>query len=240
MSESDVEATTPQQEQAARAARLAALATLTSGIVHEINAPLERIRRAAETLPQAASDASRTARVAAEIQDEARRCSDFVRGLLRFASVESGAQAELAINDVASRAAELSREFALDHGVHLESELAADPPRVCGCAAELEQVIVNLIHNAVQASDRGGAVWLKTVHDAAGVKIVVRDDGQGLTREELARIFDPFYTTRRAHGGAGLGLSICHAIVHEHRGVIHVASDLGQGTTIAVLLPPAT
>jgi CheY-like chemotaxis protein/anti-sigma regulatory factor (Ser/Thr protein kinase) len=124
-------------------------------------------------------------------------------------------------------------------GVPVELQVQTRPvPPVQGNAAELREVLVNLVHNALDALPNGGIVWLRTAATAGEVLITVADNGMGMPPRVRHRIFDPFYTTK-GQKGSGLGLSIAYTIVARHKGQIEVESDEGQGTTFTVRLPVA-
>jgi signal transduction histidine kinase len=118
-------------------------------------------------------------------------------------------------------------------------QLCEDLPSVLANPTELEQVFVNLISNAIHASEQGGSVRLETVQAGDRVRAIVRDEGCGMTRELVEHAFDPFYTTRLEQGGTGLGLSTCHGIVADHGGTIELDSEERQGTTVIIELPIA-
>jgi signal transduction histidine kinase len=108
-------------------------------------------------------------------------------------------------------------------------------PRVTADADQIQQVLLNLIQNAVQATPRGGNVTLRARQAGGGVEIEVEDTGSGIAPEHRAKIFDPFYTTRPK--GTGLGLFVAHGIVQRHRGAIEVESEVGKGTRFRIQLP---
>jgi signal transduction histidine kinase len=108
---------------------------------------------------------------------------------------------------------------------------------VMGRAVELEQVFVNVIRNAVESKEHGARVTIQLAADPDVARVIVSDDGRGMTDEQQARIFEPFFTARPNRGGTGLGMSIAHGIVARHGGVIRVFSKLHKGTTVVVCLP---
>ena len=112
-------------------------------------------------------------------------------------------------------------------------------PPVLMNATEMEQVFINLLNNAIDASNRGGRVRLRVEACKSAVNVKVQDDGCGMSPEEVQRMFDPFFSRKRAKGGTGLGLSVTHAIVMAHHGTISVISQPGRGTTVKVELPLA-
>lgn len=122
--------------------------------------------------------------------------------------------------------------------VRAELELPRDLPRVSGDAGALNQVFLNLLKNAVEAIDGGGGtVTLRGAQKGDAIVVKIHDDGPGIAPELRDRLFEPFFSTKRAGRGTGLGLSISQRIVQEHGGRIEVESELGQGTTFTVHLP---
>jgi signal transduction histidine kinase len=117
-------------------------------------------------------------------------------------------------------------------------EIPSDLPAVEGDAGALNQVFLNLIKNAAEAlAGRGGSIRVETSVAAGTLKVVVRDDGPGMTPEVQERLFEPFFTTKGANGGTGLGLSICRQIAVRHGGALEVQSQEGQGTVMTLTLP---
>jgi signal transduction histidine kinase len=124
-------------------------------------------------------------------------------------------------------------------GIHLQLNLAEDLPRVPCDPAQIEQVLIALIMNAIDAMPRGGNLWLQTrlSNDEKELEIQVRDDGAGIAPDVLPQIFEPFLTTKESGHGVGLGLAISRGIVERHNGRIEVQSELGRGTTFTITLP---
>jgi two-component system NtrC family sensor kinase len=123
-------------------------------------------------------------------------------------------------------------------GIQLQLDLADLPLLNCD-AAQIEQVLLALVSNAIDAMPRGGNLWLGTRlrADSDEIEIQVRDDGSGIPPDILPRIFEPFLTTKESGHGVGLGLAVSHSIVERHRGKIRVQSEVGRGTTFTVTLP---
>jgi two-component system NtrC family sensor kinase len=126
-------------------------------------------------------------------------------------------------------------------GIHLQLHLAPDLPLVQCDASQIEQVLLALVMNAIDAMPQGGNLWLTTAFckdDAnVNVQIIVRDDGAGISPEILPRLFEPFLTTKEIGRGVGLGLAISRSILERHSGNIEVQSEVGRGTTFTVTLP---
>ena len=119
----------------------------------------------------------------------------------------------------------------------METIFDPDLPEVNGSNDKLKQVFLNMILNARDAMPHGGSLRISTLVEGNAVKIVLADNGIGIPRENLSRIFDAFFTTKGKVSGVGLGLSVSYGIVHQHRGIITVSSSVGEGTTFVVSLP---
>jgi two-component system NtrC family sensor kinase len=216
-------------------------------VAHEINNPLAGIRTYARLLrrqlagaaekPPSGEQLQETDRVLAMVDSEAGRCGDIVRNLLAF-SRQSGARfAEDDLAPVVERCRLLLRHQAEMLNVTLEAQSDPDLPRVVCDAAQVQQVILALAMNALEATPRDGRVSVRACRDGEGVRIVVADTGAGIPAEHLDRIFEPFFTTKEVGKGVGLGLAVVYGIVNRHHGTIDVASEPGHGTTITVRLP---
>lgn len=228
------------EEALRRAERLAAIGTLAAGIAHEINNPLSAIVLSADAALLAGGQSGGDEIVKASLQNiqaGALRCGRIVKSVLQFSRNEVSQKWLDDVGEVVRRAGDMTKRMADVAGVDVRLKIAADLPRVLVNPTEIEQVFVNLITNAVQASQPGDVVEILAERLGDNVKIVVEDRGVGMSDKQAERIFDPFFTTRQATGGTGLGLSISHGIVQEHGGEIHFASKLGVGTAMTVLLP---
>jgi two-component system NtrC family sensor kinase len=218
--------------------RLTSIGTLAAGIAHEINNPLASVVMTAQLLRRRGFDAKTNEMLENLIQD-AKRCGRIVRSVQKFARQEPSEHVSLDLNAVVRAAEELSRTDLRRSGIALSLELDDELPTVMGDKTELEQVVLNLINNAANASQKGQAVVVRTVAANGGARVSIRDDGHGMSPDVKRHIFDPFFTTRGREGGTGLGLSIAHGIVEDHGGTIEIDSEIGQGTTVTVSLPAA-
>lgn len=228
------------RERLRHAERLAAVGTLAAGIAHQINNPLNNILLTAEhALGADGPAAARQRRAALEAcAEEAKRCERIVRGLVAFARGKPGETWTEDANRVLERARELTAACAAQHRATVELELtpAAVPIRASPIA--LEQALVNIIQNAIESRPEA-RVQLRTERCGETVRITVRDDGRGVDGEAIRHLFDPFFTTRAAEGGTGLGLSVAHRIITDHHGTIDIDSRPGEGTLVSVELPLA-
>jgi len=220
--------------------RLVAVGTLSAGIAHEINNPVGSVLASAQYALMVMDDPDGPEKVAEalrNIETEARRCGQIVKSVLQFAREETTERWPLDLNGVAGQARDHSMEMTRRYGATLELALAPDLPEVLANPTEMEQLLANLIRNALQAGGYGIHVVVRTEARPGGVRLAVSDDGPGMPPEVREQIFDPFFTTREASGGTGLGLSMVHGIVSSHGGTIAVHSEPGRGTEIRVDLP---
>lgn len=228
--------------------RLVSLGTLAAGIAHEINNPLAAIQATAQLAQVARSHAHEATaeesealadRTLSKIVEESQRCSRIVRSLLQFARDEPTEKWPLLSTGVASRSIEMVRRDAEEAGVLLEAEFAEKPLGIVGNPIQLEQLLMNLLRNAIQATPPSGRVTLRTGAYGEYVRFAVTDSGCGIDDANLARIFEPFFTTRLEEGGTGLGLSMAHGIAEDHDGRLQVETQVGVGTTVQLDLPLA-
>jgi len=173
------------------------------------------------------------------IASESRRCGELVKNLLTLSRTAPMNVQSTDLRTVIDRCLLLVRHPLELGGIQLHLNLAEDVPRVPCDPAQMEQVFLALIMNAIDAMPRGGNLWIETAlsNDETEIKIQVRDDGAGIAPDVLAQIFEPFLTTKESGHGVGLGLAISRGIVERHHGRIEVESELGRGTTFTVTLP---
>lgn len=223
--------------QLAHADQLATLGQLAAGLAHEIKNPLAGIQGALEVLRDESPDPER-GHLFDEMLDELRRVHSILQRLL-----ESGRPAPLRLvrtdlGRLLTETAELLRPSLRRKRVTLEVDLAPELPEVEVDPAKLRQVLVNLIQNGAEAMDEtGGRIELRAsgFADERAVVVTVADDGPGIPRENLDRLFEPFYTTK--FSGTGLGLAISKSLVEQHGGTIEVTSEPGAGTSFVIVLP---
>lgn len=228
------------RERLRHAERLASVGTLASGIAHQINNPLNNILLTAEhALGEQGAEAPRLCREALIASvEEARRCERIVRGLVAFARGEPGQKWPEDANRVLERARDLTAASAAQHRATVELQLSEGALPIQASPIALEQALVNVIQNAIESRPEA-RVRLRTERRGETVRIAVSDDGRGVDSEVIRHLFDPFFTTRAAEGGTGLGLSVAHRIITDHQGTIDVDSRPGEGTVVSVELPLA-
>jgi two-component system NtrC family sensor kinase len=160
-----------------------------------------------------------------------------VRSVLKFSRAEVAELSDLDLRGPLSRACDHTRQLASPKAVRITLDPLEELLLVRGNAVELEQVFSNLLRNAIEASHPGGQVRVQTCSASGSVRVSIQDHGRGMTQEQQARAFEPFYTTRGDEGGTGLGLSLCHGIVTAHGGALHIESQPSETTTVTVELP---
>jgi two-component system NtrC family sensor kinase len=239
------------QQRFAQAEKLAAIGQLAAGVMHEINNPLATIAACAESLGFKLDDVRKAGSAippdAAEylqiIDNEVSRCKQIVDGLLDFSRPKQALEERVSLNEVVDRTLLLLKHHVRFKRLTVVAELDEDLAPVPHANGEqLVQVIMALLLNAMDAvGERAGQqIKVRTrrgTTSADGAIAEVIDQGHGIARSELSKIFEPFYTTKAPGRGTGLGLSICYGIIQEHGGRIEVDSTLGQGSTFRVLLP---
>ena len=231
-----------QQGRLVKGARLAVVGTMTSGIAHELNNPLNNISITAETLMEESTTLTEEDRwrLLQDIYFETERASEIVKSLLDFTRQEKREMVPLDLGEIILSTLRLSQNEMNLNNVTVAYDVPPDLPRIQGAANQLRQVFLNLFLNAIQAMPSGGVLGVSAgVHDHKGVCVEVRDEGVGIPAEVLPRIFDPFFTTKEPGKGTGLGLSVSSSIIKKLGGDIQVASEPGKGTTVHVCLPRA-
>jgi two-component system NtrC family sensor kinase len=231
-----------QQDRVVRGAKLAAVGTLTSGIAHELNNPLNNISITAEALMEGLATFSQEEkwRHLQDIYFETERASEIVKSLLDFTRKEKADAVSLDLNEILQSTFRLAQNEMTLNDVALSSAVPPTLPRVWGVANQMRQVLLNIILNAIQAMPKGGTLFVSAdPHHHGQVCVEIRDQGVGIPAEVLPHIFDPFFTTKEPGKGTGLGLSLSLGIVRKFGGDIQVASEPGKGTTVHVCLPEA-
>lgn len=237
---SDITLRHEAEEALQRSQRLASIGTLAAGIAHEINNPVGGILLSAQSALDelgAPGDVDFVRQCLREVMDDARRCGRIIQSVLRFSRRQPTEKWPNDLNALVRRVVHLTREAVSQGGGDLQLELAAGLPLVPVNPTEFEQVLVNLIQNAIEVGGAGTRVSVRTERSARCVRLLVSDNGPGITPQQAERIFDPFYTTRQSCGGTGLGLSVVHGIIQAHGGRIDVQSTPQRGTTFAIELP---
>jgi signal transduction histidine kinase len=236
-----MEAQRSMENRLIQAAKLAAVGEMAAGIAHELNNPLTTVTGFSELVLEQLSTESTQREEMEMVLREARRASDVVRRLLDFSRQGERVRTQADLNEIVNDVIALTRHLVLAKNVHLDIRLDKDLPWVSIDRDQMKQVLLNLIHNALQAMPAGGELAVVTFpqqrDDRDWVTLSVIDNGIGITQADQQRIFEPFFTTRGDSGGTGLGLSVTYGIVSDHGGLIEVSSSLNKGSKFVVWLP---
>lgn len=233
-------------EHALHTEKMASIGKMAAVLAHEINNPLSGILTYAKLLRKYVDHADNGKDRRQEIRDsldliasESRRCGDLVKNLLTFSRTTPMNLQPTNLNPVIEQALRLVQHQLELAGIHVEMRLETDLPLIDCDGAQIEQVLLALLMNAIDAMPQGGNLWISSASDAQAneLRIVVRDDGAGIPPEILPRIFEPFLTTKETGRGVGLGLAISQSILERHNGIMSVESEVGKGTTFTVTLP---
>ena len=232
-----------RHEMLVQAHKLKAVGTLTAGVAHELNNPINNIMLTAETLREEYEDLPREERLdmVNDLVAQSERAQKIVRNLLDFAR-ESEIESEAhEVEDLIENTLRLATNQIKLSKVKVKGELAPNLPPVYGDRRQLEQVFLNIVLNALDAMPRGGTLTIScaTTRDRELVSVEFRDTGIGIPEERISDVFNPFYTTKPDAKGTGLGLSVSLGIIRQHGGNIEVKSQVGKGTTFTVWLPIA-
>ncbi|MEW6719751.1 MAG: ATP-binding protein [Thermodesulfobacteriota bacterium] len=229
------------QEQMVRAETMAAVGTLSSGISHELSAPLSVIQNMAELARQDVADNPSLTEDLKVIEDEAKQAIAITRTMRGFAKSPQSKIEPVDVNEVLEEIFRIIEFQPRTRSILIVKDLAADLPPIRASAVPMRQVFLNVILNSIQAMPDGGelrvATWSVPSARPEGIRVSISDTGTGIPHEHLRKIFQPFFTTKEE--GTGLGLAISLGIVQAHNGRIDVESEAGKGTTFHVFLPLA-
>jgi len=226
--------------------KMATIGKMAAVVAHEINNPLSGILTYAKLLKKwiQRGEAETSKKNDAEqcldlIADESRRCGDLVKNLLTFSHTSPMNVQTTDLNTVVDRSVRLVAHQLELNGVELHLDLPSNLPAIQCDPGQIEQVLLALIMNAIDAMPRGGNLWVSTRmgEESDELAIEVRDDGSGIPPEILPHIFEPFLTTKESGKRVGLGLAVSQKIIEGHRGRVDVHSEVGKGTTFTVTLP---
>ena len=221
--------------------KMAAVGQLAGGVAHEINNPLGVILGFAQSLVRRLQPGDPYDMPLRSIEREALRCKNLVQDLLTFSRTARTEKEETNLSEAIEGALSLILAQSKVKDVSLVKELAPDLPLIMASKNQLQQVIVNLSNNAIDAMPSGGTLTIRTrkgsLKNNEAVQILVEDTGQGIKPEILTKIFEPFFTTKEVGKGTGLGLSLVFEIIQKHEGQISVDSKEGMGTKFSILLP---
>jgi signal transduction histidine kinase len=230
------------QRQIIQTEKLSSLGTLVAGVAHEINNPIGIIANRVEVLRLEHEEQGLDDTLQEDLEvihRQANRVAEITTALLAYARQSSHEQMLLDLNAVV-RSALLLWQPQAEQGVRVETAIEAPLPPIMGNFTQLQQVVINLLSNALDATPTGGTIAVSTRRlgePPSTVALEVTDTGIGIPTEHLSKVFDPFFTTKPPGKGTGLGLSVCLGIVQDHQGTITVDSQDGGGSTFIVILP---
>jgi signal transduction histidine kinase len=229
------------QQQLIQAAKLSSIGQLSAAVAHELNNPLAGVlvytRLMRDKLAREDVDKEQLTQNLAKVEGAIDHCTDIIRGLLDFARQTEPHLGPVTVGRAIDKAISLAGAQAKMKRIEIAREESADLPLVVADFNQLVQVIINLLVNAVQSMSEGARVTIRTSAADGWVRIAVSDTGCGIPRENLDKIFTPFFTTKEEVKGVGLGLAVSYGIVERHGGRIEVTSKVGRGSTFTIVLP---
>lgn len=226
--------------------KMISLGRLAASVVHEINNPLAGILNYARLMMKMLNRGSLTPESTSKfesylslMESELSRCSKIVSNLLSFSRKSKLEFSELNLGELLSRCITLSHHKLTLQNIQIQERISPDIPKVIGDFNQLQQCIINLIFNAIDAMPNGGVIGIETSFNSRRelVEIKVSDTGCGIAKADLQYIFDPFFTTKTEGKGLGLGLSTVYGIIDRHKGTITAESEPGHGTVFTIKLP---
>lgn len=237
--EKSVETLKNTQQQLIQSEKLSAVGEFVAGVAHELNNPLAAVVGFSEMLKDSEVD-TKNRRYLDMVHKSAQRCQKIVQSLLSFARRHQPERKPVSVNSMVEAVLEMVNYQLRTSNVKVITQFDAASPVVLADAHQIQQVLLNLLNNARQAIDGNqseGQINIATEQVGECIRIIIQDNGPGITEENLLRIFDPFFTTKEVGQGTGLGLSLCYGIIKEHGGKITPSSSKGAGATFTIELP---
>jgi two-component system NtrC family sensor kinase len=241
-------------DQLIRASRLAELGEMAAGFAHEMNNPLQIIKSEQALIETILGDLREEGKLKesenlSELEDsvdqikmQTDRCAEITQAILQFGRKGEPVSKDVDLRNFIPAVTQMVAKKASVHGITLKQEISSDTPPIHGDASQLQQVLINLLNNAIDATvsehgSEGGEIIIEArPEDNGKVMISVRDNGCGISPENLEKVFSPFFTTKPVGKGTGLGLSVCYGIIENMGGVMRVSSEMGIGTTFTIHL----
>jgi signal transduction histidine kinase len=214
--------------------KMAAFGLLAAGIAHEVGNPLTSISTIIQMLQRRDGDGYTQEKLTL-ISGQLQRIQLTLRELVNFSRPASDERARVGLDEIVGEALSIAKYYKRTKGRALSAAVPADLPPLVGVRDQLVQVVLNLVLNAIDATAKGGSIELHAERRGAGVELTVRDDGIGIPPEQTARVFEPYFTTKKH--GTGLGLFVTRKLVAEHGGTLDFESQPGRGTCFRVRLP---
>jgi signal transduction histidine kinase len=230
-------------EQLVQSRKIASIGTLTAGIAHEINNPINNLSLILESLleDENTMDNAERHRLCQEAMDQADRASEIVKNLLEFSRASHPRMEETRLEEVVDKTIRLIKNELDLHHIRFVKEVNSDFPPLHLDKSGLQQVLLNLFMNSIQAMENGGElkVVIRSTETPAEACIDIIDTGPGIAPEHINQVFDPFFTTKKVGVGTGLGLSVSYNIIKKNGGRMEVNSRLGHGACFSIFLPLA-
>jgi two-component system, NtrC family, sensor kinase len=242
--ERDIRLREMTNEQLSQVDKQVSIGRLAAGVAHEINNPLTSVLSLSMLMLKELKEEDPRREDLTLIVEETTRCRTIVRSLLDFAREVPSQKKIIDINQVIRDTLILAKRYESMEHIEVALKLSREPLLVDGDLEQLRQVFANILINAAEASrdNENGRVVVSTDEDSSGGFVIarVKDRGAGISKENLSKVFQPFFTTKGAHKGTGLGLSVSLGIITKHGGTIEIDSAEGKGTTVTILLPRAS
>ena len=228
-----------------QSSKMTALGKMAAGVAHEVNNPLTIIRESAgwigdlmaEEDPEKVKNYQEIVQELGKIDLHVERARTITHRMLGFARRMEPEQENVFLNDLVLQTVKFLENEALHRNIEIEKQLQPELPGITTDPDQLQQVVLNLLDNAIDSVDRDGTIKLTTGMNDEDIYLSVNDNGRGIERHDLDRIFDPFFTTKKVGEGTGLGLSISYSIIEKLGGRIQVFSEENKGATFTVYLP---
>ncbi|HLA09486.1 MAG TPA: ATP-binding protein [Pyrinomonadaceae bacterium] len=228
------------EEQLQQREKLSSIGLLAAGVAHEVNTPLTGVSSYTQMLLSMLPETDPKHALLQKVRRQAERATNIVNNLLNFSRTGGATQfSEVDVSNVLDDTVQLLEPQLRRSQIEIIRKYDPEAPRIFGNSGKLQQVFTNLILNARDANPDGGNITLITRREDHATVVEVEDDGIGIAPENVAKIYDPFYTTKGVGRGTGLGLAVSYGIVQEHSGHINVESAPGRGTTFRITLPTA-
>lgn len=225
-----------------QAEKLSSIGQIAAGVAHEINNPLTGVllytRLMLKSLKEGKLNIETSLERLSLMEQETERCTRIIKNLLDFARQTQPKPVPFELEKIVKNAISILSHHAELSNVHIVLELEKGLPQVVADPEQIQQVFVNIILNAIQAMPNGGTLTIKNGYIESTKEVFIKfiDTGIGIPKENLKKLFTPFFTTKEKGKGVGLGLAVCYGIIHRHKGKIEVESEVGKGTTFTIRL----
>lgn len=227
------------QDQLRHADRLATIGQLAAGVAHELNEPLGNILGLAELAAKSPNLPAQLEKDLADIEAASLHGREIIKKLMTFARQLPPHKVRVNLNDVVTNALYFFEARCAKAAIKIEYRLASDLPMITVDPGQMQQVLVNLVVNAIQAMPEGGLLTVETQAVDRGVRLSVGDTGEGISDANKSQVFLPFFSTKDVNEGTGLGLAVVHGIINAHGGTVTVETTVGKGARFDVYLPLA-